>query len=136
VSAIDQAGRTPLHHAALNDDRAEVVALRAAGADPDAQDAEGFRPLHLASQEGAVGAPRALLERGAAVDPKTCSETRLSSSRSSTHAEKGDLIGILRSHGADPDHVNRSGQTPLGLTRRIGNFDVARFFADLPEDRS
>jgi ankyrin repeat protein len=46
---------------------------------------------------------------------------------------RGDLIALLREHGADPTAPNHSGQTPLGLARLIDNFDVAQFFADLPE---
>jgi ankyrin repeat protein len=43
---------------------------------------------------------------------------------------RGELIGLLRERGADPDQLNRHGQTPRGLANLIGNYDVARFFAD------
>jgi hypothetical protein len=46
----------------------------------------------------------------------------------------GELIRLLRSNGADPMHRNRAGQTPVGVARLIANYDVARFFADLPGD--
>ena len=42
------------------------------------------------------------------------------------------MITLLRERGADPRLANKSGQTPVGLARLIGNYDVARFFADLP----
>jgi hypothetical protein len=42
------------------------------------------------------------------------------------------LIELLRQRGADPLRANDSGQTPLGLARMIANYDVGRFFADLP----
>jgi len=44
----------------------------------------------------------------------------------------GELIRLLRSKGADPFHRNRAGQTPVALARQIANYDIARFFADLP----
>jgi hypothetical protein len=45
---------------------------------------------------------------------------------------RGELIRMLRERGTDPLRANSFGQTPLGLSRLIGNFDVAQFFADLP----
>jgi ankyrin repeat protein len=44
---------------------------------------------------------------------------------------RGDLIRLLRASGADPRKENVHGQTPLGLARLIGNYDVAQFFSDL-----
>jgi uncharacterized protein len=38
------------------------------------------------------------------------------------------MIEQLLSRGADPDVVNRHGQTPRGLAELIGNYDVAQFF--------
>ena len=116
-------------------DRAEDVRrLVADGADPSAADRRGLTPLHFAGQEWAVEAARALLAAGAAVDAKdaygnTPLHTAIFNSRG-----RGELIELLRQHGADPNHANHSGQTPLGLARLIGNFDVAQHFADL--DRS
>jgi ankyrin repeat protein len=46
---------------------------------------------------------------------------------------RGDLIELLRANGADPRVANSSGQTPVGLARLIGNFDVAQFFADVAD---
>jgi ankyrin repeat protein len=45
----------------------------------------------------------------------------------------GELIKLLRHHGADPWHPNNTGQTPTGLARLIANYDVAQFFADLTD---
>jgi ankyrin repeat protein len=44
----------------------------------------------------------------------------------------GSIIELLRASGADALRENRSGQTPVGLARLIDNYDVARFFTDLP----
>ena len=47
-------------------------------------------------------------------------------------AGDGQVIRLLREHGADPTAVNDSGQSALGLSRLIANYNVAQFFEDLP----
>jgi hypothetical protein len=39
---------------------------------------------------------------------------------------------LLLSSGAGPLLANMAGQTPVGLARLIGNYDVAQYFQDLP----
>ena len=46
---------------------------------------------------------------------------------------RGELIKLLRHHGADPWHPNNTSQTPIGLARLIANYNVAQFFADLTD---
>jgi ankyrin repeat protein len=43
---------------------------------------------------------------------------------------RGELIELLLEHGADSDLVNQHGQTPRGLAKLIGNYDVEQFFGD------
>jgi ankyrin repeat protein len=127
----DRAGRTPLHYAALEGDVNHVEELLQSGSDPDAGDHKGFTPLHFAAQQGSIEAARALLDAGATVDSiNTYGNTPLGVAVFYSHG-RGDLIQLLRSRGADPWHVNNAGQTPVGLARLIGNYDVAQFFADL-----
>lgn len=127
----DRQGRTPLHTAALRGDLAEIERLIAAGADPSVGDNNGFTPLHLAAQEGQTDAARALLNGGAEVDKRngfgnTALFVAVFNSRG-----RGDLIALLREHGADPAAENANRQTPLGLAHLIANFDVAQYFGDL-----
>ena len=110
---------------------AEVEALIARGESPDRPDKQGLTPLHLAAQEGALSASSALLEAGASVDAENdFGNTPLFVAVFNSRG-RGDLIDLLRSHGANPFHANASGQTPLGLARMIGNYDVAQYFGDL-----
>jgi ankyrin repeat protein len=133
VGNVDRAGRTPLHYAAVENDVAQVVTLLGAGADPDAADRQGFTPLHLACQQWAVDAVRELLAGGASVDSvngfgNTPLFVAVFNSRG-----RGESIQLLRERGgADALHANNSGQTPVGLARLIGNFDVAQYFVDIP----
>lgn len=132
---MDRAGRTPLHYAALADELEEVESLIARGESPDQQDKQGFTPLHLAAQQRALKASSALLAAGASVDAENeFGNTPLFAAVFNCRGD-GDLIKLLRAHGADPLHANASGQTPLGLARLIGNYDVAQYFDDLPDLR-
>lgn len=133
MDGVDAQGRTPLHYAALADDTAAIRALLSQGADPDVADQRGFTALHLAAQQGAISAAQALIAAGAQVDAvnrdgNTPLFTAVFNSRG-----RGDLIKLLRHHGADPWHPNGTGQTPIGLAHLIANYDVAQFFADLPD---
>ena len=133
MSDVDQAGRTPLHYAALGNDVAQVVELLGGGADPDISDKQGFTPLHMAAQQGSLEAARALLDGAANVDSVNAfGNTPLFVAVFNSRG-RGDLIELLRSRGADPLHVNNSNQSPAGLAKLIGNFDVAQFFGDLPD---
>lgn len=130
---MDRAGRTPLHYAAFENDVPTIEALIASGSSPDVQDKQGLTPLHFAAQESAVAAASALLDAGAAVElENSYGNTPLFVAVANSDGS-GELINLLRAHGADPLHVNKHGQTPVGLARLIANYEVSRFFVDLPE---
>jgi ankyrin repeat protein len=127
----DKAGRFPLHYAAAANDADSVHHLLNHGADPNAQDGQGLTPLHLAAGQGAVEAAQILLTAGARVDlanrhGNTPLWTAVFNSRGT-----GEVIQLLRRYGADPNRPNNAGQAPVDLARRIANYDVAQFFADL-----
>jgi len=124
-------GPSPLHSAALDNDRPAIESLLAKGELPDVQDRQGFTPLHVAAQEGSLEAATVLLDAGASVDVENSfGNTPLFVAVFNSRG-RGDLIRLLRSRGADPLHANQSGQTPVGLARLIANYDVAQFFKDL-----
>jgi ankyrin repeat protein len=134
MHVLDDYGRSPLHYAALANDAAAAQSRIDAGDDPNLGDVHGLTPLHFAAQEGALDVARLLLATGAAVDPEDVHGNTPLMSAVFNSRGRGDLIELLRASGADPTRPNASGQTAVGLARLIGNFDVARFFADIPED--
>lgn len=130
---MNPAKRSPLHSAAMDDDVSTIEALLASGEPPDVQDQQGFTPLHLAAQQYSLSAAAALLNAGASVDVENSfGNTPLFVAVFNSNG-RGGLIRLLRSYGADPLHVNTSGQTPVGLARLIANSDVAQFFLDVTE---
>ncbi|MFG2146851.1 ankyrin repeat domain-containing protein [Streptomyces sp. NPDC048696] len=128
---LDRQGRSPLHYAALTGDLSEVERLLSSGIDPNLGDGNGFTPLHLAAQEYQVDAARLLLDGGAAADRRNRFENTPLFVAVFNSQGRGELIGLLRSRGADPHAENSSGQTPVGLARMIANHDVRSFFSDL-----
>lgn len=121
-----------MHAAVIAEDLSTLKDLLSRGESPDVPDHLGFTPLHLAAQQWSVPAAEALLAAGASVDPEnTFGNTPLFVAVFNSKG-RGELIELLRSHGADAMRANRSGQTPVGLARLIANYDVAQWFADLP----
>ena len=128
----DRQGRSELHNCALTGTADEARALLAVGADPSLQDRDGFTPLHLAAQQGNVDVAKVLLENRVPVDAKNrFGNTALFVAVFNSKGD-GELIRLLRDAGADPNTRNLAGQTPVGLSRLIANYDVAQFFVDVP----
>ncbi len=134
MTGVDFEGRSELHYAAIKDDVDQARALLARGEDVNLADRMGFTPLHFAAQERAARVATLLLDNGAEVDATNAyGNTPLFVAVFNSRG-RGDVIELLRAHGADPLHVNDAGQTPVGLARLIDNYDVAGFFSDLQSE--
>jgi uncharacterized protein len=131
---VDRMGRTPLHNAALEDDAGTVRQLLASGLVADAPDDNGWTPLHFAAQSNAADATALLLKAGAKVDARDAHGNTPLSTAVFNSRGYGEVIKLLRAHGADPHAKNNHGVSPLSLARNIANFDVRQFFQDLPAD--
>jgi uncharacterized protein len=130
---VDRLGRTELHYAACEGDVAETTKLIAAGAQVDLADDNGWTPLHFAAQSQSVPIAEALLAAGGSVDPQDSHGNTPLSTAVYNSRGKGELIGLLRRHGAAPTRKNFHGVSALELSQTIANYDVAQFFRDLPE---
>lgn len=127
----DQGGRTACHYSVLAGNVGLLRDQIDQGIPFDAPDSQGFRPLHLAAQQGQVEAAKVLLDAGAEVDPRNAfGNTPLFVAVFNSRGD-GELIRMLRERGADPLAANASGQTPVGLARLIANYPVADYFADV-----
>jgi ankyrin repeat protein len=125
-------GRTDLHDAAVDADVARVRELLAQGADSRAADASGWTPLHFAAQSRDVVIVKMLLDAGADVDVQDVHGNTPLFRAVFASQGRGDCIELLRRHGADPTKRNHHGVSPVDLARGIANYDVSRWFADMP----
>jgi ankyrin repeat protein len=130
---IDQYGRTELHYAARENDVPKARELIKGKVDLNARDDNGWTALHFAGQSNSVDVAELLLEAGAEVDPTDSSGNTPLSTAVFNYRGSGDLIELLREESADPYRENHHGQSPLGLARLIANYDVAKYFEDLPK---
>ena len=130
---VDRLGRTDLHYAANENEIEKAHDLIAAGARVDLPDDSGWTPLHFAAQSQSLPIAEALLAAGAPVDALDSDGNTPLSRAVFESRGRGELITLLRRHGADPKRENFHGVSPLSLARNIGNYDVAQFFRDLPE---
>jgi ankyrin repeat protein len=131
-AGVDEHGRTPLHYAAAEGAAARVSELLLAGLDPSAPDHQGWTPLHFAAQANSEAITSLLLDAGAAVDPQDSNGNTPLARAVFSSGGRGAVIKLLCSSGANPRLKNSHGVSPLELARAIGNYDVARFFGDLP----
>ena len=129
----DRLGRTELHYACADANVDLARKLIQGGANHDLADSHGWTPLHFAAQAQAADLVALLLATGATPDPiDSNGNTPLWTAVLNSHG-RGAIIEQLRAAGADPYRLNNHGVSPLSLARTIANYDVARYFGDLPE---
>lgn len=125
---VDSYGRTPLHLAAAKGKVSEVERLLELGANPNAQDDNGWSPLHFSAQAVSPEVARVLLLSGADLELKdSFGNTPLFRAVFESKGN-GSVIEVFLKAGARIDTRNSAGVTPLSLAKTIANYDVAKFF--------
>jgi uncharacterized protein len=130
----DKVGRSELHYAVVDRNLERVKELIRHGMSVNLADRNGWTPLHFAAQNYDEGVARLLLDSGASVDPRDANGNTPLCTAAFNSRGRGELIGLLRQHGADATSTNEFGVSPVSLARTIVNYDVARFFNDLSEE--
>ena len=128
----DRDGRNELHEAVIEKNFEKVRGLLLGGSDVAAKDKAGWTPLHFATQRNLVEIAALLVKNQAPVDSQDENGNTPLSNAVYESRGKGEMIALLRLAGANPNKKNNHGVSPLALARSIGNYDVAKFFEDLP----
>ena len=132
INELDPDGRTPLMAAAIDSNLKAVELLLAAQAEVDLQDPAGWSALHFAAQEKSRAVCVALLDAGARHEVRNSRGATPLFVAVINYRGSGEIITLLRSRGADPLAANARGVSPCSLARGISNYDVAKFFTDVP----
>jgi ankyrin repeat protein len=156
VEATDNAGNTALHCAVVSGKRAMVELLLSRSADMNAKGCFANTPLHAAAESGYKDVVQLLIDKHAAVNPKNeFGQTPAACAMESGHkdivlllaasgvdltihlaAYAGDLqtVGCLLDAGADVNHQDKQGRTPLYLAVQEGNRDIAELLINRGAD--
>lgn len=124
----DNAGRSPLHWAAMTDRGDFMKMLLDKGADVDARDDQNRTPLFSACAFGASTAARLLLQWGAGKD--SCCKRGLTPLHGAAAGGYIDVVKILIQAGADPRKCTAIGANPRHVAERQGHVDVAKLLAE------
>ncbi len=92
------------------------------GADPGAEDVNGFTPLHYAAMHSHFSLAALLLSGGADPNAHGCGFTVLHNAAGSG---KKEYVELLLSRGADAGIRNRGGKTALEIAEARGYSDIA-----------
>ena len=123
INFKDVHGRTQLHEAAKNGNKAEVDILIAQGADVDVKDSEGYTPLHKAAYNGHVVVSELLICKGADVNARAVNGgTPLHNAICLGHME---VVKLLIAKGADINAKSAGGGTPFKLATFLGHKEIA-----------
>ena len=120
----DFLGLTPLHMAANDGQKADVVALLAAKADPKAPDTLGRTPLHSAASSGGPEIAKLLLARGA--DVKAKSKDGKTPLVAAVENNQTESARALLAAGSEVNAADASGGTPLIYAVLNGNTDLVK----------
>lgn len=129
VNAQHDKNPSPLHYAAARGYKSIASLLIENGARVDIRDYEANTPLHNAASSGHRAVGMLLVEKGAELDARNKRERTplLLVARECGNAK---FAAALLDAGADPDAVDRYGDTPLTLSAWRGYLDVAQVLLD------
>ena len=121
ITAASSADVNPLIHATLDNRVADVAALLAGGADPDAHDRNRNTALIFAARDGRTAIAKLLIDGGASIDWQDGERvTPLILAAFKGHAA---IAHMLIEHGADRQIRDQWGRTAADYARRRGTQD-------------
>ncbi|KAM8856266.1 uncharacterized protein ankrd50l isoform 2-T4 [Spinachia spinachia] len=125
LESRDSEGRTALHVASWQGCVEMVNLLLKNGANPNAQDTEGRPPIHSVAWTGHVEVGHRLLETIGVVIDLPCHQ-RATALSISAQVGNANIVAMLLERGANPNHMDKYGRSPVKVARKHGHFNIVR----------
>ncbi|KAI4872225.1 hypothetical protein NFI96_012399 [Prochilodus magdalenae] len=126
LESRDVEGRTALHVAAWQGDLDGIGLLLRHGADPNALDSEGRPPLHSVAWRGNTAAGRLFLRAREVIVDLACKKQGATALSIASQEGHSNVVAMLLEKGADPDHVDHYGRSPVKVAGKRGLFNIVR----------
>ncbi|XP_036397225.1 ankyrin repeat domain-containing protein 50-like [Megalops cyprinoides] len=126
LESRDMEGRTALHVACWQGNLEGMRLLLKHGADVNAQDREGRPPLHSVAWRGHGVAACLLLESKGVDVNLACTQQGATALCIAAQEGHTDLVAVLLEKGADPEHVDRYGRSPVKVAAKMGHVGIVR----------
>jgi len=119
MSILDEYNRSALHYVCIDvaqEDRIEAVkTLLAKGLDVNAQDSNGWSPLHFAAQEGDAEVTLVLINAGAKIGIRDANGNTVLWVATMNAQSQSEVIKILLQSGANPSEKNNHDVAPKDI---------------------
>lgn len=130
INATDKYGASAIIIAVLSDSEKVVRLLLEGKPDTNLRDKKGWCVMHYIAQNYQLNIAKIILDYGIEIDTEdNYGNTPLWRAVFSSQGNRG-MITLLLSYGADRNHQNLSGISPVGLAENIANYDVTSIFTN------
>ncbi len=132
LNTVDSSGDSALHIAVLKKNLPIVQFLIENGADVNIQNKLGKTALHHAGEQNAVDIAKLIIAHGGRLDIYDSYNNGPLWTATYNYNEKKErfeIVELFLKHGADKNHKNNAGRSPLDFANQIESEDILRLFS-------
>ena len=123
---VSTKNQKPIHWAAASNRVDMTKKLLKEGSDPEDEDGNGFKPVHIAASEGCAEVIQVLAEEGVELGAGDSKRKSTPLHWAVLRQSSRQLVELLISLGVDPDITDKYCATPLHRAAALDNPQVAR----------
>lgn len=124
MESVNEAGQSFLHQAIVHGRKEITTLLLAQGIDVNAADGTGATPLHFCGVYRRADLAQELIAHHA--DVNRLDKYGNGPLWAAVFNARGDcsVVRLLVEHGADPNHVNNAGRSPIDMAKRLSDIEL------------